>query len=250
MRQGTFQARPRKGIKTMSHKVSNLTKAVIKNYPMFNIREDLDYADNGERNYGYDYEGKLNIVTSRKANKTYLAIDLYKYWSDSNFNFTWAEMPRKIEDACFRRYNGVSEIDMDDLVSTCEDVIRKLDAFDEQIRNEPIDMSGVLSRIEYERNFLGEILDSMRHLNWWEIPSEKILSTHKAFTNVTKADEQLRTYQAAISNNVWFGLSVKEKRQLVQDLKDYGCVKFNLTDARYSSLKSDIKYLMGIIASM
>ena len=234
----------------MSTKVSNLTKAVVKNYPDFNIREDLDYVEDGKKTYGYDYKGILVIRTCRTANLSYLEIDLGEYYGAFNFDFLWEDIPEVVTNACYRKFDGVPEIDMEELIATCEDVIKQLDALEDKVIKETLDMSSVKDRISYERNFLSEIIKSMQNVAWWKIPSDKILKVHESFNAVMKEDRELCETYNALDNRGWKFLSVKEERRLLRDFEKRGYVKFSISDKCYSSLKDDVKLLMGIIASM
>ena len=224
----------------MSTKVSNLTKSVIKNYPDFHVREDLDYTDDGRKVYGYDYKGLLPITTLRTQNVTYLDIEFWRYVNSGNFSFAYEEIPDSVHSAS-SKFSSVSEIDMEDLTETCEFILKTIDELDEKAWNEPLNMSQVEARVDTELSILFELKASMEKLPWWKVKESEIKVIHSAFNNSLEVIDELLEMKRCLSLS--WGYSTKEKREAYYKVKRDGYLKFTLDSMA-------IKTMMRILASV
>lgn len=147
--------------------VKNLSKVIVRNYEGFNLREDLNFSDDGNYFRGFDYKG-LPITTLRSNidGTTYLSIRVDYLHNE----FTWEDWSSTEEYKLEDEFNGVSEFDLDKLIENCEKIIAKVNELNEKARNEVINMDEVETRILEEAEMIEVVVEyTKENLKWWNL---------------------------------------------------------------------------------
>lgn len=193
--------------------VKNLSVANIRKFEGFVRREDLDFADDGNYFRGFSYKG-MPITTLRTDNTTYLCIRV-DYLENE---FTYKDWMNTEEYRLCDKFNGVSEFDIDELVENIETVLAKVAEMNEMAMNEEIDMAPVKAAIANEIANAEEIVNNFKNnFKWYNADAYKL----KALLGYLKSEEQ--EIERAKAKDV-DAMSVKQKREMVQRLNEYGYV--------------------------
>lgn len=169
--------------------IKNLNKNIVKKYDAFNLREDLNFSDDGNYFRGFDYKG-LPITTLRADDTTYLCIRV-DYLKDNQF--TYNEWRKTEEYKLTDEFNGVSEIDLDKLIENCERIIAKIAEMNAERENEIIDMTPVVERMGTEIKIIDKALDEVKaNLKWWELPDYKLRRAKYYIDCLTKDRKYLK----------------------------------------------------------
>lgn len=205
--------------------IKNLSKAIVKNYEGFNLREDLNFSDDGNYFRGFDYKGlPITTLRSNKDNTTYLSIrDDYLIY-DNVFEFTREEWYATEESNLTWEFNGVSEFDIDELIDICEKILAKMNELNEKAKKDTdIDMSAVKVQIYDERSHLGVRLHNVKtNLEWWTLRDYDLKSARDYIKYLERDIERLNEIDNTINE-----MTRKEKKALVEQLEKYGYIKFN-----------------------
>ena len=111
--------------------VKNLSKVIVKNYEGFNLREDLNFSDDGNNFRGFDYKG-LPITTLRSNVDGCVYLSIRVDYLDNDFTYyDWMETE---EYKLANEFNGVREFDIDKLIENCERIIAKVNELNEKAR--------------------------------------------------------------------------------------------------------------------
>ena len=169
-----------KGETKMAKMIKNLSKNVVKADSRFHLREDLNFTDDGNRFRGFDYKG-LPITTLRADGETYCSIRVD--YLDNQFTYQeWMETKEyKLAD----EFNGVEEIDLDELIENCERILAKVEEMNEHCKAEVLDMTPVVERLRYEQNMLTAVIEEAKtSVRWWELDQWQMRYTMDAFKNI------------------------------------------------------------------
>ena len=169
--------------------IKNLSKNVVKKYPDFHLREDLNFVDDGSHFRGFDYKG-LPITTLRTEDTTYC--DIRVDYLRGN-EFTWTEWFEAGGYELTNEFNGVSEIDLDKLIENCEKCLALVDELNEKARTEELDMSNVIHRLVDEQQMLANFIEyAKKNLNWWNLSKYDIRSEWKLVLYLSHLDLNMK----------------------------------------------------------
>ena len=193
--------------------IKNLSKANIRNYEGFEVREDLNFTDDGNYFRGFSYKG-MPITTMRKEEITYLSIRVD--YLENEFTFKeWAKTEEfKLED----EFNGVFEFDMDKLIENLEKVIAKVAEMNEAARNEKIDTNEVEATLASEIMYAEMVIESFKkNFKWYEVSEYKLKSLLACLKNLQRDVDRARLIN-------FDELDRKTKKHYIESLENYGYV--------------------------
>lgn len=226
----------------MANIVSNLTKSVIKNYPDFILRPELDYNDGGSRVYGYAYKDILTIDTCRSQDLTYLDIRVFDLYNANDYSFTVKDLRESGIIQLSHKFSKVSEFDMDDLIATCEQILQMVDDLDKKVTSETLDFTELTNRMEYEINIIRELQKSIKTLPFWNIPNEEIKDFHFKITSLAKTKQKLgHAFTSLLPSWGRSDFTTREKREMLQSFREKGYVEISLSDRRVGGVLSAIE---------
>lgn len=193
--------------------IKNLSKVVVRNYPEFHLREDLNFSDDGNYFRGFDYKG-LPITTLRTDNTTYLAVRVDYLKND----FTWEDWSKTEEWKLEDEFNGCSEVDLDKLIENCERILAKVNELNEKANAEELDMTPVRDRmLGVEIDLIDNAVEGAKNINWWKMSDYEFRSAKRYIESLQRTEE-------SIWNIKFKDMSVREKRDMLQRLEKYGHV--------------------------
>lgn len=195
--------------------IKNLSKTVVKNYPDFHLREDLNFSDDGNCFRGFDYKG-LPITTLRSDGRTYLDVRV-DYLRDNDF--TWEDWHNTEEYRLADEFNGCGEVDLDKLIDNCEKILVKIEELNAQAHSESLDMNPVRERMLKEITLIDTVIYEAQHnLKWWLLDNWDIRRAKDYIERLLQTKKRLSEAKLDC-------LSVKRKRELVQHLEEVGYIK-------------------------
>lgn len=159
--------------------VKGLTKANVSKYGI-EVREDLDFNDDGNRFRGFSYKG-MPMTQCKYQGVCYLSIRV-DYLSN---NFTYKEWSKTEESKLTDKFNGVCEFDIDELIENLEIIIAKVD---EMNANASIDESDINKAIELINEEIESIQNVIKFaktdLKWWNVSSEYEMKNIKNYISI------------------------------------------------------------------
>lgn len=167
--------------------IKNLSKTIVNKGIGFNLREDLNFSDDGNYFRGFDYKG-LPITTLRADNKTYLCVRV-DYLPTT---FTYREWMETEEWSLADEFNGVDEIDLDKLIENCERIIAKVAEMNEIADKEVIDMTDVKRKVVGHLIRIGKALHNIESIKWWEKADWELVSLKRNREELIKTSEYLK----------------------------------------------------------
>ena len=201
----------------MKKTITNLSKSIVKADSRFNVREDLNFNDDGNRFKGFDYKG-LPITTLRSDGLTYLCIRV-DYLSNE---FTYEDWSKTEEYRLADEFNGVPEIDFERLVENCERIIAKVDELNRKVASEELDMTAVCDRLKEEKYFLMEAAETAKvSIRWWELDSYRLDRVRDAMKGVEREIQRITKLMKELDKGE---LATGEKRRYFQRMEQYGYV--------------------------
>lgn len=149
--------------------VRSLTKANVKKYGI-EVREDLDFTDDGNRFRGFSYKG-MPITQCVSRGECYLSIRVDCLMAGNNFTYT--EWKQTKESELCDKFNGVSEFDIEELIENLEVVIAKVNEMNNEVVFTEEDERMVLEEISKEKEEIKGFINEMKNVNfrWWSISS-------------------------------------------------------------------------------
>lgn len=209
--------------------VKSLTKANVKKYGI-EVREDLDFTDDGNRFRGFSYKG-MPITQHTSRSECYLCIRV----DYLNKNFTDKEWSQTKESELCYKFDGVSEFDIEELIENLEVVIAKVNKMNNEAVFTEEDEQVVLEEISKEIEEIREFIESMKNVNfkWWDIPSY-------AFNRVQSYMRSLRGFliRLAMIKNNFKSLSLGEKRTYLEKVREG--IKIKSYEWFISQIKKDL----------
>ncbi len=206
--------------------IKNLSKVVVRNYPDFHLREDLNFSDDGNYFRGFDYKG-LPITTLRTEGTTYLAVRVDYIEKD----FTYADWFNTKEYRLADEFNGCDEVDLDKLIENCEKILAKVNELNEKANTEKLNMVPVADRLlQVEIDLVDNAIEGAKNINWWKMSDYELRSAKRYI-------ESLQRTRDRIWNMKIGDLSVREKRDMLQRLEKYGYVVVEEDDIYIRELK-------------
>lgn len=212
--------------------IKNLSKVIVKNYEGFNLREDLNFSDDGNHFRGFDYKG-LPIITLRSKidNCVYLSVRV----DYLNNDFTVQDWMETEEYDLAREFNGVSEFDIDKLIENCERIIAKVNELNEKARNEVIDTTDVEEAISVEAKMIEEDIEYVKeNLEWWSLEYGALKLVKHYMSILIEKQEMLSRKDVKQMDN-------KGKKELVYKLEKYGYVYVKENNFYIRELKKFVK---------
>lgn len=170
--------------------ITNLNKNICKAGIGFNLREDLNFTDDGNRFRGFDYKG-LPITTCRSDGETYLAIRVDYLEGKA---FTVKEWMATEEYHLANEFNGVDEIDLEKLIDNCERIIAKVAEMNEKAEAEEIDMTDVKNKVALRIFREENALEMLKNVRWWEMKDYDLHHLKMCADGLTRDIEYLRSF--------------------------------------------------------
>lgn len=200
----------------MARMITGLTKANIRNTGI-ELSPEHDFTDDGNRFRGFIYKG-MPMTQCRADGECYLTIRV-DYLSNE---FTWNEWRVTEEYKLEDEFNGVSEFDLDKLIENLERIIAKRDEMNAAVKNEEVDMTEVIAKADAELKELASFIETVKtSLKWWNLGGYELKSASDYMARLIKI----------LNNGYDFeNLDRKEKKQMVERLRDYGYVIIKMHD--------------------
>lgn len=196
--------------------VKNLTIANIRKIEGFIRRQDLDFADDGNYFRGFSYKG-MPITTLRTDNTTYLCVRV-DYLENE---FTYKEWMQTEEYKLCDKFNGVSEFDIDELLEDIETILTKVTEMNENAMNEEIDMTEVKIALANEIEHAEQVVENFKNNFKWYDAEHYELKTLVAY--LKSQEQKIKTAKGMDVD----ATSIRQKKEMVQRLNDYGYVMIN-----------------------
>lgn len=212
--------------------VKNLSKVIVRNYEGFNLREDLNFSDDGNYFRGFDYKG-LPITTLRSNidGTTYLSIRVDYLHNE----FTWEDWSATEEYKLEDEFNGVSEFDLDKLIENCEKIIAKVNELNEKARNEVINMDEVETRILEEAEMIEAVIEyTKENLKWWNLRDYYLKEAKEYIKRLMEKHDRMLEEDLEKMDN-------RRKKEMVQRLEKYGYVHAKEDDFYITQLKEFVE---------
>lgn len=212
--------------------VKNLSKVIVRNYEGFNLREDLNFSDDGNYFRGFDYKG-LPITTLRSNidGTTYLSIRVDYLHNE----FTWEDWRATEEYKLEDEFNGVSEFDLDKLIENCEKIIAKVNELNEKARNEVINMDEVETRIIKEAEMIEAVIEyTKENLKWWNLRDYYLKEAKEYIKRLMEKHGRMLEEDLEKMDN-------RRKKEMVQRLEKYGYVHAKEDDFYITQLKKFVE---------
>jgi hypothetical protein len=212
--------------------VKNLSKVIVKNYEGFNLREDLNFVDDGNHFRGFDYKG-LPITTLRSNVDGCVYLSIRVDYLDNDFTYyDWMETE---EYKLANEFNGVSEFDLDKLIENCERIIAKVKELNEKARNEVIDTTDVEEAIQAEAKMVEETIEYViANLKWLKLKDGYLKMAKDYIFRLIDRQEMILSKDVKQLPN-------KAKKELVRRLEKYGYVYTKENDFYIRELKKFVE---------
>lgn len=202
--------------------VKGLTKANVGKYGI-EVREDLDFSDDGSRFKGFSYKG-IPMTQCRYDGDCYLAIRVD--YIRSKCAFTYDEWKATKESDLTDEFNGVPEFDMDKLIQNLEAIRKKIDELNEEKRNEVIEMTPVAHRLREEIAFAtAEINNFKLNYRWYEAKEYEL----KLIAGYTRSADNMVKYAKDILAMIDV-LTRQDRKEYIERLEKYGYVRIAKDD--------------------
>lgn len=193
--------------------VKNLSIANIRKFESFVRREDLDFTDDGNYFRGFSYKG-MPITTLRTDDTTYLSIRV-DYLKNE---FTYKEWMQTEEYKLCRKFNGVSEFDIDELVKNVEAILTKVAEMNEAAANEEIDMTKAKVILADEIEYAEQVVENFKNnFKWYEASEYKL----RWLIDYLKSEEREIKRAKEIDLDT---ISRKQKKEIIERLTNCGYV--------------------------
>lgn len=189
----------------MAKMVKGLTKANAGKYG-FEVREDLNFRDDGNYFRGFSYKG-MPITQCRGDGECYLAIRV-DYLRN---NFTYKEWMATDEWNLCDKFNGVTEFDIEELVRNCEAVIAKVAEMNAQSSVEGDDLEKVIDELETEKQMIEEVIEKAKKVEWWSLSDYELRDLKSAMNYLVKKASKAEDLIDTLRDS-----SVREQKEWVE----------------------------------
>lgn len=193
--------------------VKGLTKANASKYGI-EIREDLNFTDDGSRFRGFSYKN-MPMTQCVYQGECFLAIRVDYLYSKNNF--TMAEWYQTEESRLADKFNGVSEFDIEDLIRTLEVIIAKVNEMNQKASVSEKEEEMILEEMDKEKEELKDFLDEIRksEIRWWSVSSYKLKDAQRYIQDL----ERKMLKSSMIKRNIK-SASIQEKREYLEKIKE------------------------------
>lgn len=199
--------------------VKNLSKVIVRNYEGFNLREDLNFSDDGNYFRGFDYKG-LPITTLRSDDTTYLKIRV-DYLDNE---FTYSEWMKTDEYSLAGEFNGVYDFDLDKLIDNCERIIAKVNELNEKVREEVIDTKPIEEKLNKEIKMAENVVEFVKtSLKWWELSDYELKNVSRYMKSILNKIERMKKID-------FENIDKSSLRHMRESLNEYGYVELRKDD--------------------
>lgn len=194
--------------------IKGLTKANAAKYNI-EVREDLDFSDDGNRFRGFSYKG-MPMTQCRWGGECYLSIRV----DYLNTNFTYREWMETKEYKLTDEFNGVSEFDIEKLIENLEAIIAKVDEMNKAAEAEDVDMTPVINKLNDEIQMAKSVVTNFKtNFKWYEAESY----TLRSLVDYMKSEEREIERCENTLNNI-NELDCRRKREMIENLNRFGYV--------------------------
>ena len=196
--------------------ITGLTKANIRNTGI-ELAPEHDFTDDGNKFRGFIYKG-MPITQCRSDGECYLSIRV-DYLDNQ---FTYKEWMETNEYHLTRKFNGVFQFDLDELIANLDTVIAKVNEMNEAAKAEVIDMTKVIAKADQEIKDLNTFIETVRtSLKWWTLSEYQLKNARECINKLMLTLER--------SRNIDFdSLDRHNKKTKVESLNKYGYVIIDL----------------------
>ena len=196
--------------------ITGLTKANIRNTGI-ELSPEHDFIDDGNKFRGFIYKG-MPMTQCRSDGECYLCIRV-DYLKNE---FTYNEWMETNEYHLTRKFNGVSEFDLDELIANLEAIIAKVNEMNNTAKTEVIDMTNVIAKANQEIKDLNAFVETVRtSLKWWTLSEYQLKNARECINRLMLTLER--------SRNIDFeSIDRHTKKTNVERLTKYGYVIINL----------------------
>ncbi len=208
--------------------VTGLTKVNATKYGI-EVREDLNFEDDGSYFRGFCYKG-MPMTQCRSEGTCYLAIRV----DYLNNEFTYDDWHKTAEYSLCNKYNGVNSFDIEELIQDVEKIIAKVDELNTAAMNEVIDTAPLREAMEREIAYHESIVEAFKAtFKWYKASSYEL----KSLADYLKSEESniARTKEAI---NEIESRSHRVKKEMTQRLEKYGYVALEDNGFYISQMKS------------
>ena len=206
--------------------VKSLTKANAAKYGI-DVREDLNFTDDGNRFRGFSYKG-MPMTQCVFQGKCYLSIRV-DYLEN---NFTYKEWMQTKEDALCDEFNGVSEFDIEKLIENLEKVIAKVNEMNSNCEVDEAEIKQGIEIVKEEIFVIEEAIFEAAHTSWWRISECKLKRAADYMKSLErKANEGYKLIEG-IENE-----SIRNKKHFIEKVRNVKSCKILGGEFYMSELK-------------
>lgn len=189
--------------------VKSLTKANAAKYGI-DVREDLNFSDDGNRFRGFSYKG-MPITQCVSRGECYLSIRV-DYLEN---NFTYKEWMQTKEYALCDEFNGVNEFDIEKLIENLEKVIAKVNEMNSNCKVDETEIKQGIEIVKEEISEIEEAIFEAAHVSWWRISEYKLkIAANYMRSLERKANEGYKLIEG-IENE-----SIRNKKRFIEKVRN------------------------------
>lgn len=189
--------------------VKSLTKANAAKYGI-DVREDLNFSDDGNRFRGFSYKG-MPMTQCVSRGECYLSIRV-DYLEN---NFTYKEWMQTKEYALCDEFNGVNEFDIEKLIENLEKVIAKVNEINSNCKVDETEIKQGIEIVKEEIFEIEEAIFEAAHASWWRISEYKLKRAADYMRSLErKANEGYKLIEG-IENE-----SIRNKKRFIEKVRN------------------------------
>lgn len=211
----------------------------------FNLREltskgfirtkEKDFSDDGNRFKTLDYKGLE--ITYLKDNEDYY-LDIRVPYSDK---YLWEDITDKEWYRATGRYNGTTEIDVEDFINICEETLKGIKEAENQEEVE-LDLTPLVYRKKEELALIDKVIKDFKdseiiyniEYNRYSTSNYKVLRLLDSYHYLTEAKEKL-------TNLDFNNLEYNKKRRYLLNLEQYGYIEIKEDNHTIKSIYEAIR---------
>lgn len=189
--------------------VKSLTKANATKYGI-DVREDLNFNDDGNRFRGFSYKG-MPMTQCVSHGECYLSIRV-DYLKN---NFTCKEWMQTEESNLCDEFNGVNEFDIEKLIENLEKVIAKVNEMNSNCKVNETEIKQGIEIVKEEISEIEEAIFEAANASWWRISEYKLKRAADYMRSLErKANEGYKLIEG-IENE-----SIRNKKRFIEKVRN------------------------------
>lgn len=188
--------------------VKSLTKTNTAKYGI-EVREDLNFNDDGNRFRGFSYKG-MPMTQCVSYGECYLSIRV-DYLEN---NFTSKEWMQTEESDLCDEFNGVNEFDIEKLIENLEKVIAKVNEMNSNCEVDEDEIKQGIEIVKEEISEIEEVIFEAAHASWWKVSNYELKEAADYMRSLErKANEGYKLIEG-IENE-----SIRNKKRFVERVR-------------------------------